>query len=159
MSETNHSFENSAGENVPLQNSARYGEEQTANVNRLMTRIVGCVLLVFIGFVAIQNRDSLKIPDRNKLWADYWKKELSKPSGLPDFKSPVSTEFSELKFDASVFQPKDFNFNPQSFQPRPESSASESSSASERSRASRPSRSSIESRRRELREKFQKQFE
>lgn len=56
---------------------------RTDRTNKIVTLLVGCVLLGIGGFVVVQNSASFKLPDKNKLWADAWKKKLSKPWELP----------------------------------------------------------------------------
>jgi hypothetical protein len=78
-------------------------DQQTERTNKLVGTVVGCVVLTVVGFLALQNVDSLKglkLPDRNKLWADAWKKELSKPTELPDFKGNT-IDWSDPKNDPS----------------------------------------------------------
>jgi hypothetical protein len=91
-------------------------DQRLAELNRALTCVVGGGLLAVVAFTAVQNKESLQIPDRNKLWADFWKKELSKPSGLPEFK-PIETEFSDVKFDPEMLQPQTFQFGTSAFQP------------------------------------------
>jgi hypothetical protein len=58
---------------------------RTDRTNKIVTSVVGCVLLGIGGVVAFTNIDTLKglkVPDRNKMWADAWHKQLSKPLDL-----------------------------------------------------------------------------
>jgi hypothetical protein len=70
---------------------------RTDRTNKIITAVVGCGLLGFAGFIALQNRDSIQLPDRNKLWADTWKKKIAKPMDMPEFKPAV--DWSDPKYD------------------------------------------------------------
>ena len=60
----------------------------------LCALIVGCVLLGFGGFLLLQNSASLKLPDNNKLWADTWKKKLTKPWEMPKAEGAIGASAS-----------------------------------------------------------------
>jgi hypothetical protein len=72
-------------------------DQRTDRANTIVGMLVGCVLLGVGGFVLLQNSASVKLPDRNKLWADAWKKKLSKPWEMP--KAEGAIDWSDPKND------------------------------------------------------------
>jgi hypothetical protein len=72
-------------------------DQRTDRANTIVGMAMGCVLLGVGGFVLLQNSASLKLPDRNKLWADAWKKKLSKPWEMP--KAEGAIDWSDPKND------------------------------------------------------------
>ncbi len=77
-------------------------DRQTERTNRIVGTVVACALLAGGGFSAWQNADTVKgfkAPNRNKMWADTWKKQLSKPLDLPEQKPLI--DWSDPKFDPS----------------------------------------------------------
>jgi hypothetical protein len=58
-------------------------DQRTDRTNKIVTLVVGCVLLGIGGFVLVQNSARFKLPDNNKLWADAWKKKVLKPWDMP----------------------------------------------------------------------------
>jgi hypothetical protein len=84
-------------------------DQRTDRTNKIITAVVGCVLLGVAGFVALQNRDSFKLPDRNKMWADAWKKKIAKPMDLPEFQPVV--DWSDPKNDPSKMGQRLMNMN------------------------------------------------
>ncbi len=74
-------------------------DQQTERTNKVVSAVVGSVLALIVGVIAVQNVDRVKLVDRNKLWADTWKQQLSKPRDLPEFKPAV--DWSDPKFDPS----------------------------------------------------------
>jgi hypothetical protein len=65
--------------------------------NTIVGILFGCVLLGVGGFYLLQNAASLKLPDNNKLWADAWKKRVSKPWEMP--KAEGGIDWSDPKND------------------------------------------------------------
>jgi hypothetical protein len=98
-------------------------------MNQMLSGIVACAVLGVAGVAAYQNRDSLKVPDRNAAWSGFWTKKLSKgptfpTSGLPEFKAP---DWEKNGFiDSSNLMSQQFQFSPS------QSSNTSSSSSSRR---------------------------
>jgi hypothetical protein len=82
------------------QHAQQSNDNRLADLNRKASCIVGGLFLAVVGFLLISERSNLQLPDRNKLWADYWKKELSKRSGLPEMKPAFDSQ--QLEFDAEA---------------------------------------------------------
>lgn len=120
-------------------NQAAQKDRQAEQFGRWMSGIVGCVVVTIGGFFAYSNRDSLKVdvPDRNKMWADAWKKKLSDKSGVPEFKGSVVGNFEGVKLDPAMLQPQ---FNMDQFRSQAGTSSSSSSRSSSTNRSSRRSR-------------------
>jgi hypothetical protein len=74
-------------------------DQRTDRANTIVSMLVGSVLLGIGGVVLWQNSATLKVPDRNKLWADTWKKQLSKPWEMP--KAEGAIDWSDPKNDPS----------------------------------------------------------
>ena len=88
--------------------------ERAERAVTILSVLFGSALVAVAGLAAVQNRELLRIPDRNQLWGNFWKTQLAKPTGLPEFK-PLKTEFSDVKFDATMLQPA-FQVDPSMFQ-------------------------------------------
>jgi hypothetical protein len=73
---------------------------RTDRTNKIVTSVVGCVLLGIAGIVAFSNVDTLKglkVPDRNDLWAKALKKKVLKPWEPPKFEPTI--DWSDPKND------------------------------------------------------------
>jgi hypothetical protein len=79
---------------------AAHKEDAAARLNQQMSVCVTVVVLGIGGLMAFQNRESFALPDRNKIWSDFWTKKLSDKSGFPEMKSPNENEWSNIKFEA-----------------------------------------------------------
>ena len=92
-------------ETVPQTMPETMTESITPNVqraeraNKILGIVIGGFMVTIGGFVAMQNFDSVKLPNTNKMWADAWKKKLSKPMDLPEFKSENGIDWSDPKND------------------------------------------------------------
>jgi len=85
---------------MTVSNQMTEQDYRTDRTNKIVTSLVGCGLLGIGGFLAYQNMDSvknLKVPDNKKLWADSWKKKLSKPWEMP--KAEGAIDWSDPKND------------------------------------------------------------
>jgi hypothetical protein len=82
---------------MSLSNQMTQRDLRTDRANTIVGMLVGCVLLGVGGFVLLQNSASLKLPSRDKLWADAWKKELSKPREMP--KAEGAIDWTDPKYD------------------------------------------------------------
>ncbi|HEV8000030.1 MAG TPA: hypothetical protein VGP63_09130 [Planctomycetaceae bacterium] len=92
-------------------------DRQTERTNRIIGTVVASALLAGGGFLAWQNADTLKgvkLPDRNKLWADTWKKQLSKPLDLPEQKPLI--DWSDPKYDPSKLGTQNLSIDLSSYQ-------------------------------------------
>ncbi len=72
-------------------------DQRTDRANTIVGMAVGCVLLGVGGFLLLQNSASIKLPDRNQVWANAWKKKLSKPWEMP--KAEGGIDWSDPKND------------------------------------------------------------
>src|SRR5580700_9609548 len=89
---------------------------RTDRTNKIVTLLVGCVLLGIGGFVVVQNSASFKLPDKNKLWADAWKKKLSKPWELPQHEPLI--DWSDPKNDPNKMAERLNLYKPLQVQPQ-----------------------------------------
>src|SRR5579872_4414617 len=80
-------------------NVAAQKENAAARLNQQMSVCVAVVVLGIGGLFAVQNSESFTLPDRNKIWSDFWTKKLSDKSGFPEMKSPYENELSNIKFE------------------------------------------------------------
>jgi hypothetical protein len=82
---------------MSISNQMTEQDQRTDRTNKIVTLLVGCVLLGIGAFVLVQNGASLKLPDNNKLWADTWKKKVLKPWDPPKFDPTI--DWSDPKND------------------------------------------------------------
>jgi hypothetical protein len=93
--------------------------------NQILSGIVACAVLGVAGVMAYQNRDSLKVPDRNAAWSGFWTKKLSNTTAfpkanLPEFQAPDW----ENKINPSTFVNPSLQFAPGQFSSAPVSTSS-----------------------------------
>jgi len=85
-------------------------------VNQILSGVVACAVLGVGGVMAYQNRDAVKVPDKNAAWAGFWTKKLSKSSELPKFdcpEAPTTIDWEKVKFyDPSTTMASGWQFNP-----------------------------------------------
>ncbi|MFO1094310.1 MAG: hypothetical protein U0992_13540 [Planctomycetaceae bacterium] len=110
-----------------------------AEINRIVSIVVGVIFLGVAGVAVFQFRDSHKVPDRSPESPDCWLKQLSTPSGLPEFDGAVKTQFDGLQFDTSMLQPQPLQLDFSSGQSKTDRSA-RSQSPQPRRRSSNSSR-------------------
>jgi hypothetical protein len=82
---------------MSVSNQMTQQDQRTDRANTIVGMVVGCVLLGVGGFVLLQNSASLKLPSRDKLWADAWRKELAKSREMP--KAEGAIDWSDPKYD------------------------------------------------------------
>jgi hypothetical protein len=79
-------------DSTPSANSDRL----VRRANQILSAVVACAVLGVGGVMAYQNRDALKVPDRNAAWAGFWTKKLSDNSRIPKFDSPGPRPFKHI---------------------------------------------------------------
>lgn len=68
--------------------------------------------------MAYQNRESLRVPDRNAAWAGFWKKKLSDKRGVPKFDDPAlkpTIDWDQNVMDNSRLLSQGLQFNAADF--------------------------------------------
>jgi hypothetical protein len=99
-------------DNTPSTNSDRL----VRRANQILSAVVASAVLGVGGVMAYQNRDAVKVPDRNAAWAGVWTKKLSDNSRIPKFndpEAPTTIDWEKVKFyDPSKTTASGLQFNP-----------------------------------------------
>lgn len=90
--------------NTPVKN-----DQTAAKLNQILSVVVGGLVLGVLGMIAYQNRSSVVLPDRNKLWGDFLTKRIAaNKAAFPEFKPAFDANTKKWWEDPQAMQGNGF---------------------------------------------------